>query len=129
MERFERTREGIISLYQQLKDEVIAFIKDKQGKKGYIDTQSKNGNDTIFAILYDWDLEETTEQYVYGVRVIYDCLEVALQPFERAENEIPEWTDEDFKETQWKSVSENSSDTYFRITLDSIAENIGEYVD
>lgn len=129
MKRFERTREGIISLYQQLKDEVIAFVKDNQGERGYIDTQSKNGNDTIFAVLYDWDLEETTEQYVYGVRVMYDCLEVALQPFEHAEDEIPEWTDEDFKETQWVSVSENSSDTYFRITLDSIAENIGQYVD
>lgn len=119
-------KEKISVLYEDLKNEVIAFVYDHQGSKGYIDTQVSKRLDTIYAISYDWDLEETTEQYVYGVRVFYGCLEVALQPITKTYEET--WGDEEFASTQWKEVSENSSEVYFRVTLDNIADYINEYV-
>jgi hypothetical protein len=119
-------REKISALYEDLKNEVIAFVYKHQGSKGYIDTQVSKGLDTIYAILYDWDLDETTEQYVYGVRACYGRLEVALQPITKTYEET--WSDDEFASTQWKEVAENSDETYFRVTLDNIAENIKEYV-
>lgn len=124
MEHFARTKEGIIALYQELSEEVIAFVKDNQGDKGYINTQERNEKDIIYAVRYDWSLMETTEDIVCGVRVVYDCLEVALSPKSKTER----WNDDDFKTAHWYSVSERSSDTYFRITLDNIADIVGEYV-
>lgn len=120
----KETRMKINDLYKELKEKVTNYVEEHQGEQGYIETQFSLGGDCIYAIVYDFDLAQITEQYVYGVRVYNGNLEVALEPSES----LPEWSKEDFEETQWISVAEGSSEIYFRPTIDSIAENIHEYV-
>lgn len=123
----KETEEKIDVLYDELKEKVIAFVEDNQLEKGYIDTQLKKHKDMIYAILYDFDLKETVEEYVYGVRVWCGDLQVALEPCH--DSCMVYWEEQDFEESQWYSVDKNDCQIYFRVTLDNIASFIEEYVE
>lgn len=106
-------------LYRQ----VVGFVKDKQGEKGYIDCQPFQGpnGDTIYAIQFDGEYRYGIEHYVYGVRVKDGELEVLLEPI--AHTYRVKYEETDFKD--WLSVKDG--DVYYIPTLFSIAESIAQY--
>ena len=112
-----------------LYEEVVAYVKEHQGEKGYIDCQpfQKESGDTIYAIMYDDDERKGIEYYVYAVRVVDDDLEVLLEPIMssyRVTYTPDDFTDKD-AEDKWFSV--RCSDVYYIPTLFDIAECIEEY--
>lgn len=120
-------KERIDVLYDELKAKVTAYVYKHQGGREYIDTQLDKHNDMIYAIVYDFDLKETVEMYVYGVRVWCGDLQVALEPLH--DSYKAHWDEQDFKESQWSSVDKDDCEIYFRVTLDNIADYIEEYVE
>jgi len=111
-------------MYEAVRD----LVKENQGDKGYIDCQPSLGCDIIYGMMYDDDYGAGTEQYVYGVRVIDDELEVLLEPIMRTYRVV--YKDEDFmnsdNENKWYSL--RWSDVYYVPTIFNIAECIQEYV-
>lgn len=112
-------------LYRQ----VVGFVKDKQGEKGYIDCQpfQEPISDTIYAIVYDGEYGNGygIEHYVYGVRVKDGELEVLTEPITHTCHVIYEETD--FSQSEaWLLVKDG--DVYYIPTLFSIAESIAQYV-
>jgi hypothetical protein len=112
-----------------LYEEVVAYVKEHQGEKGYIDCQPfmEESGDTIYAIMYDDDEWRGVEYYVYGVRVVDDDLEVLLEPIMnsyRVTYAPDDFTNKD-AEDKWFSV--RWSDVYYIPTLFNIAECIEEY--
>lgn len=112
-------------------NEVVAYVKEHQGEKGYIDCQpypkdSASMGDTIYGIIYDDFYEAVVEKYVYAVRVVNDDLEVLLENITRYYTvyEPEDFTDE-LNEDKWHSV--RWSDVYYVPTLFNIAEVIEEY--
>lgn len=108
--------------FDNLEKEVIEFVKENQGEKGFINTSCGN-NDTIWAFIYSDSMCCGVETQVMGVRVRNEELEVAL------ERDFVSWEWEDetkYNEVPWYGVS--TSDIYRVHTLVSIAESIGEYV-
>ena len=115
-------------------EDVVAFVKAHQGEKGYIDTQN-NGNDTIYAILYDYDMNAGVEQCVHGVRWNEDeqDLQIVCEPIMRTYK--VKYDDKSFRgkyedpdaNAEWMSVK--WSDIYYIQTIFSIAESIWEYVE
>lgn len=106
-----------------LYDEVVAYVAEKQGDKGYIDCQPSLNGDIIYGIIYDEFSGAGIEKYVYGVRVNENDLEVLLVGITRTYLET--YADEDFNNGIWESV--RWSDVYYVPTLFNIAENIEEY--
>lgn len=112
-----------------LYDEVVAYVKEHQGEKGYIDCQPfmKESGDTIYAIVYDNDEWIGMEKYVYAVRVADDDLECLVEDITntfRVVYKPEDFTSEDTKD-KWFSV--RYSDVYYVPTLFNIAECIEEY--
>lgn len=107
-------------------NDVLAFVRENQGEKGYIDTQ--DGGDTIHCIVFDEESGTGKERIVYGVRVAKDDdgtedLEICFEPYTRTY--VTEYDEEDFKEAEWLSV--RWSDVYFVPTIFNLAEYIEEY--
>ena len=110
-----------------LYNEVVEFVKENQGEKGYIDCQPALKNDIIYAIMYSGDMGCGYEYYVYGVRVRDNELEVRLEPIN--DTYTVKYEEEDFTEDDpynpWESV--RCGDVYYIPTLFNIAECIEEY--
>ena len=97
-----------------LEKEVMEFVKDNQGEKGFIDTDNCEC-DTIWAVAYNDGLNTGVEEMVIGVRVKNNDLQVCLDGCDVT------------NDCDWHSVME-SDYIYFIHTIFSIAESIGEYV-
>lgn len=110
-----------------LYEEVVAYVKEHQGEKGYIDCQpvQDEPGDTIYGFIYEDDESRGVEKYVYGVRVVDDDLQVVLEDITLTWRTV--YAPEDFtsEETDWYSV--RWSDVYYIPTLFNIAECIEEY--
>lgn len=112
-----------------LYDEVVAFVKENQGEKGYIDCQpyQENPGDIIYTVVYNYESGWGEERMVFGVRVTNDeegeDLEICYEPWMRTYRTI--YSEQDFKEADWQSV--RWSDVYYIHTLFNIAECIEEY--
>lgn len=113
--------------FDPLFDEVVAYVREHQGEKGYIDTQD-NTLDLIYTFNFDED-GNAYEAKVHGVRVMdygdegYD-LEVITEPIMRTYETV--YSDEDFRTSEeWESV--RWSEMPYIHTLLSIAESIEEY--
>lgn len=114
-------------LYRQ----VVGFVKDKQGEKGYIDCQpfQEPIGDIIYAFLHDGEYGYGIQHYVYGVRVKDGDLEVLLEPIminHRVIYKEEDFLNEENGENEWLSIKDG--DVYYIPTLFSIAESIAQYV-
>lgn len=102
--------------YEALK----AFVKEKQGEKGYIDTKNENGEaDDIFGFIYDYNIQCGVEKRVAGVRVSNeDEIEILFE-----ENPNLNAFSEDM---DWELL--DGIDVYYTETLLHLLENIEQYV-
>ena len=115
--------------FDSLYEETVAFVKEHQGEKGYIDCQPEIGWDIIYAVMYDDWYGGGVEKYVYAVRVVDEDLEVLVEPIvigARVVYQPEDFTSEQAEE-KWQSV--RWGDVYYCHTLISIAESIDEYVE
>ena len=113
--------------FEPLFDEVVAYVREHQGEKGYIDTQNPKMDN-----IYTYNIDENGDAYeakVHGVRVSdgedgYD-LEAITEPVMRTYETV--YSDEDFRseEAEWESV--RFSEMPYIHTLLNIAECIEEY--
>jgi hypothetical protein len=107
-----------------LYEEVVAYVKEHQGDKGYIDCQPSLNGDIIYGIVYDDFSRMGLEKYVYAVRVVDNDLEVLLEDITLTYRVV--YKQEDFEKADgWMSV--RWSDVYYVHTLFNIAECIEEY--
>jgi hypothetical protein len=109
--------------FKSLYDELASFVKEHQGEKGYIDCQPSKADEgyIITGFVYDDDFGFAIEQYVYGVRVKNNYLEVFLEPV--ASTYEVTCDDSDFtNEGNWKDIL--LSDVYYIPTLLNIAQCI-----
>lgn len=130
----EKTIEEMRSLRAEIRipnldemyNDVVKFVKDNQGEKGYIDCQPSLNGDIIYGFIYDDEERRGVENYVYAVRVVDDDLECLLEPVMNSYR--VKYAPEDFtsEDREWYSV--RWSDVYYIPTLFNIAESIGEYV-
>ena len=108
-------------------NDVLAFVKEKQGEKGYIDTQDETA-DGIKCFVFSDVSSQGEERIVYGVRVAQtngaDDLQICYEPFVRTYR--VEYAEDDFKTADWRSVRWDS-DVYYIPTIFNIAEYIEEY--
>lgn len=117
--------------FDPLYDEVVAYVKEHQGEKGYIDCQPNIGWDIIYAIVYDDWYGYCIEKYVYAVRVVNDDLEVLLEPVAntyRVAYKPEDFTSKDAEE-KWEPIRWGWGDVNYCHTLLNIAESIEEYVE
>ena len=108
-----------------LYEEVVAYVKEHQGEKGYIDCQPSLGGDTIYGFIYEDYESRGIEKYVYGVRVVDDDLQVLLEDICLSWKTIYDQEDFTNEDSEWYSV--RWSDVYYIPTLFNIAECIEEY--
>lgn len=110
-----------------LYDDVVAFVKERQGKKGYIDVQPALNLDGIYCFVFEDETGCGEEKTVYGVRVVdsdgADDLQVCFETFTRTYH--VKYRKKDFMEAEWMSV--RWSHVYYVPTIFSIADNIEEY--
>lgn len=122
--------------FDPLYDEVVAYVKEHQGEKGYIDCQPynvKNPGDTIYTYEFSDFSSTFEERVVYGVRWNEETkdLEICFEPYMRTYRII--YDDDVFRgeckdpdaDAKWYSV--RWSDVHYIPTLLNIAENIEEY--
>lgn len=102
--------------YEALK----AFVKEKQGEKGFIDAKNENGEaDDIFGFIYDYQLQCGIEKQIVGVRVSSeDNIEILFD-----ENSNLDAFGEDMG---WEPL--NGTDGYYTETLLRLIEGIEQYV-
>ena len=112
--------------FSELYKATCEFVKQHQGTKGYIDTQTDLGKDIIYALVYT-ECEELKEVIVYGVKYDeeYDTLAIAWEHIR--DSYIMEYTEKDFEFADWFEVAPHC-DVYYPATLINIAELIHEYV-
>ena len=109
---------------EPLFNEVVAYVAENQGDKGYIDCQPSLKGDIIYGFIFSDFSGVNEEKYVYGVRVVNGDLEALFEDITRTY--LTEYSDEDFKQADdWVSV--RWSDVAYIPTLFNIAENIEEY--
>ena len=112
-----------------LYDEVVAYVREHQGEKGYIDCQPSLNGDIIYCFVYDDFSAQGEERMVYGVRVVDGDLEICFEQYMRTYQVV--YDDATFKgeneegNAEWMSVK--WSDVYYIPTLFNIAECIEEY--
>ena len=110
----------------EMYEDVVRFVQEHQGEKGYIDCQPSLNGDIIYGFIFD-DLEYCgVEKYVYAVRVVEDDLQVLLEDI--SINWRVVYTDEDYQYEQDKWYSVRWADVYYIPTIFNIAECIEEYV-
>ena len=119
-----------------LYEEVVAYVQEHQGEKGYIDCQpyQEKPGDIIYTFEYNEDSGWGEERMVYGVRVEDGELQICFEPYmrtyhlvydEMAFNGEYEGEYEDAN-AEWYSVRW-SDVIYYVPTLFNIAECIEEY--
>lgn len=108
-------------------DDVCKFVKEHQGEKGYIDTQSDEC-DTIYCIAYSDFSSQGEENIVYGVRwnETEQDLEICYEPYMRTYRVV--YDEDAFKDAEWDSVKWSDA-VYYIPTIFNIAESIEEYVE
>ena len=112
-----------IPSFDNLYGKVCKFVKKNQGRKGYIATQDKYGED-IRCLCYNDEEGINTECRVHGVRFSNDELQIVYAPITTTTR--IEFTDEDFKdESKWFSI--NHENVCYFYTLISIATSIDAY--
>lgn len=128
METYTKLTDALNDTY----NEVVAYVKEHQGEKGYIDCQPYRDEhhlkDTIYAFMYNAEMGCGYEYYVYGVRVREGELEVLLEPINttyRVKYQPEDFTT-DNPDNQWECVRYDV--IYYVPTLFNIAECIEEYV-
>jgi hypothetical protein len=108
-------------------NEVVAYVREHQGEKGYIDCQPfmENPGDTIYGFLFNEEYGVNEEKYIYAVRVDGNDLECLFEDILRSCRVV--YGPEDFinGENEWWSV--RYSDVAYIPTIFNIAENIEEY--
>ena len=119
-----------------LYEEVVAYVKEHQGKKGYIDCQpyQENPGDIIYTVIYNEESGWGEERMVYGVRVEDNDLQICFEPYMRTYRLVydekafkGEYEGEDADaNAEWYSVRW-SDEVYYILTLFNIAEIIEEY--
>lgn len=107
--------------------EVLDYIKEHQGEKGYIDCQPSLNGDIIYGMIYDDFSGMGLEKYVYAVRVVDGDIEVLLEDITRTYRVIYQPEDFTSKESEENWFSLRCSDVYYIPTLFNIAECIEEY--
>lgn len=132
--------------FDELYEKTCEFVREKQGEKGFIDTQDLDGHcDTIYAFFFDEGEERGVEMEVIGVKEENDELFVKLIPVSSYTKIV--FDDEDLKffnllaslnivpaidlktddsESGWFNI--RYSNVYYASTLLRIAESIHEYV-
>ena len=130
----EQIREGGRSIripnLDEMYNDVVKFVQENQGEKGYIDCQPSHNYDTIYCFVYDDYSAQGEERMVYGVRVVDGDLEICFEQYMRTYQVV--YDDATFKGeneeggAEWFSVK--WSDIYYIPTIFSIAESIWEYV-
>lgn len=119
-----------------LYEEVVAYVQEHQGEKGYIDCQpyQENPGDIIYTFEYNEESGWGEERMVYGVRVEDGELQICFEPYmrtchlvydEMAFNGEYEGEYEDAN-AEWYSVRW-SDVIYYVPTLFNIAQCIEEY--
>jgi hypothetical protein len=118
---------GKINIYDftPLYNEVKSYIKEKQGEKGFINTQDERF-DTIYAVVY---LDDYTmyDAHVKAVRVANEQIEIIYE-IDSYSLRV-KWSDEDLKNAnneEWEVIN-NDEVIYYIPTLLSIANYIEEY--
>lgn len=119
-----------------LYEEVVAYVKEHQGEKGYIDCQpyQENPGDIIYTVIYNEESGWGEERMVYGVRVEDNDLQICFEPYMRTYRLVydekafkGEYEGEDVDaNAEWYSVRW-SDEVYYVLTLFNIAEIIEEY--
>lgn len=112
--------------------EVIAYVNEHQGEKGYIDCQPiqyincqpVSKGDSIYCFVYNEEYLQGEENLVYGVRVKDGDLEICFEPITKTYG--LEYGDDDFQNAEWYSVRWSDA-VYYVPTLFNIAECIEEY--
>ena len=106
--------------------EVLEFVKEHLGEKGYIDTQNLNNfHDDIYTLMYNYDEQSYIELKVYGIRAVDDELHILPEAVTRSFRVV--YSDKDFKKSDdWEGMRDG--DIMFAQTLLNIAETIEEYV-
>lgn len=118
----------------EMYNDVVKFVQEHQGEKGYIDCQpyQEDAGDIIYCFEYNEVSGWGEERMVYGVRVEDGDLQVCFEPYMRTYREVyddatfnGENEDEDAN-AEWHSVRW-SDIVYYVPTLFNIAECIEEY--
>lgn len=114
-----------------LYEEVVAYVREHQGEKGYIDCQPSLNGDIIYCFVYDDYSAQGEERMVYGVRVEDGDLQICFEQYMRTyqvvyDNATFKGENEEDANAEWFSVK--WSDVYYIQTLFNIAECIEEYV-
>lgn len=111
-------------------NKVKEFVKENQGKKGYIDTQS-DSHDTIYTFVYFDDAFQTYEMKVHGVRVNpgNDDLEIIYDSDTNGHSARIEYDEDDFgaPEADWRSVRWDDG-VYYTPTIFNLGEFLEEYL-
>ena len=112
-----------IPSFDRLYNKVCTFVKKNQGRKGYISTQDKYG-ENILCLCYNDKEGINKECRVRGVRFSNDELQIVFAPITTTTR--IEFTDEDFKdESNWFSINHEKICYYY--TLIEIASSIDAY--
>lgn len=110
----------------EMYEDVVRFVQEHQGEKGYIDCQPSLNGDIIYGFIFD-DLEYCgVEKYVYAVRVVEDDLQVLLEDISINWRVVYADVDYQYEQDKWYSV--RWGDVYYVPTIFNIAECIEEYV-
>lgn len=110
----------------EMYQDVVRFVQEHQGEKGYIDCQPSLKGDIIYGFIFDDHEYCGVEKYVYAVRVVEGDLQVLLEDI--SINWRVVYTDVDYQYEQDKWHSVRWGDVYYVPTIFNIAECIEEYV-
>jgi hypothetical protein len=112
-----------IPSFDRLYDKVCKFVKKNQGRKGYIATQDKYGED-IRCLCYNDEEGINMEYRVHGVRFKNDKLQIVYAPIITTTR--IEFNDKYFKdESKWLDINHENVCYYY--TLIEIASHIDAY--
>lgn len=113
----------------ELHEKTCEYVREKQGEKGYIDTQNlDNEHDTISLFVFDEGEERGVEMDVVGVKEENNELFVKITPVSPHTKIV--FDEDDFNrddtESGWFNI--RYSNVYYASALISIAGIIHEYV-
>jgi hypothetical protein len=108
--------------FGELDVKTCEFVRDYQGKKGYIDTQNRSC-DILWGFIMDYDIDCYKETHIKAVRYnkTYGRIEVVCDELNI------KYSSKDFKDADWEPIS--GGDIQYIATLYNIAEVIHEYVE
>ena len=121
----EKTTIRIPNLDEMYQD-VVNFVQEHQGEKGYIDCQPSLNGDIIYGFIFDDYEYRGVEKYVYAVRVVGDDLQVLLEDININCRTVYSHEDYVSEDAEWYSVRWDDC-VYFIPTIFNIAECIAQY--